>query len=50
MMQELENAIYQAAALIETIDSTFIHCGYHGHSYRLCNLYNSIYSMKIMPS
>jgi hypothetical protein len=26
-MQELENAIYQAAASIETFDSTFVHCG-----------------------
>jgi hypothetical protein len=27
-MQELGNAIYQAAASIETFDSTFVHCGY----------------------
>jgi hypothetical protein len=27
-MQELENPIYQAAASIETFDSTFVHCGY----------------------
>jgi len=27
-MQMLENEIYQAAASIETFDSTFVHCGY----------------------
>ena len=27
-MQTLENEIYQAAASIETFDSTFVHCGY----------------------
>jgi hypothetical protein len=29
-MQTLENEIYQAAASIETFDSTFVHCGYMG--------------------
>jgi hypothetical protein len=28
MMQDLENAIYQATALIELFDSTFVHSGY----------------------
>jgi hypothetical protein len=27
-MQELENTIYQAAALIEMFNSTFVYCGY----------------------
>jgi hypothetical protein len=27
-MQDLENVIYQTTALIETFDSTFVHCGY----------------------
>jgi hypothetical protein len=50
MMQTLETAIYQAAASIDTFDSTFVHCGYRWVYNILCNFYNGIDSMEIMSS